>query len=313
MRWPSFADSLPQDDVFPAMVDMSEQPALKRLGAVYDQNRPDLLESRSEPSIPRIIHQIWLGSPTPRKLRGYSKTWRKYHPEWEIRVWTDRDVDNFDFACRDVYESATCWGQKSDLLRMEILNRFGGVYVDFDYVCYKPLDLLVDRFDFFTTLKFIFTAHLGWPSVWSDPVVACNSLVGARPGHPILSAYLDLVTSRWNDRKRFDYNDGELMPIAVTAMGGKANVARLKATGIRTFLPFGEVITDLAGKSGDLDIALPPVFFNPVMTGARTLYLMPDFWMRCRDHGIRWPSLRAYTRRRHELSMAWHVQENRWL
>jgi hypothetical protein len=48
------------------------------------------------------------------------------------------------------------------------------------------------------------------------------------------------------------------------------------------------------------------------MTGARTLYLMPDFWQRCRSNGVRWPSLRTYTRP-HKLSLAYHVQENSWI
>jgi hypothetical protein len=310
--WPNFADTLPQDAVFNAMVNLDSTAGMRGLGELYDRNRPDLVPARPEPSIPKIIHQIWLGSPVPRKLRRYSESWRKHHPDWDFRIWTDRDVADFDFGTRELYEAADCWGQKSDLLRVEILNKVGGVYVDFDYLSYKPIDLLVERYDFFTTLKYIFTAHLGWPAVWPDPIVACNSLMGSRPGHPILSAYLERVSTRWNDRERYELTDNELMPIAIAAMGGRKNAARMKSTGVRTFLPFGEIVAELAGTNEDSDIVLPPVFFNPVMTGARTLYLMPDFWQRCRSNGVRWPSLRTYTRP-HKLSLAYHVQENSWI
>ena len=310
--WPSFSESLPKDGVFGAMVDMDQATDLRRLGELYDRHRPDRVDPLPEPSIPKVIHQIWLGSAVPRKLKRYSESWRRHHPDWEFRIWTDREVADFDFATRPLFDEAECWGQKSDLLRVEILNRVGGVYVDFDYLSYKPIDLLVERYDFFTTLKYIFTAHLGWPAVWPDPIVACNSLMGTRPGHPILSAYLDLVTARWHDRERYELAEGELLPIAIAAMGGKKNAARMKSTGVRTFLPFGEVVSELAGTTDNCDIVLPPVFFNPVMTGARTLYLMPDFWQRCRGHGVQWPSLRGYTRP-HELSLAYHVQENSWI
>ncbi|MGI9264523.1 MAG: glycosyltransferase family 32 protein, partial [Gammaproteobacteria bacterium] len=183
-QWPSFADSLPQDPVFGAIVDLEKVDGIDRLASLYDRNRPDLIEARPTPSIPKIIHQIWLGSPVPKKLRRYSDSWRKHHPDWEFRIWTDREVEQFEFETRDLFESAECWGQKSDLLRVEILNRMGGVYVDFDYLSYKPIDQLVERYDFFTTLKYIFTAYLGWPAVWPAPIVACNSLMGARAGHP---------------------------------------------------------------------------------------------------------------------------------
>ena len=48
------------------------------------------------------------------------------------------------------------------------------------------------------------------------------------------------------------------------------------------------------------------------MAGARTLYLMPDFWQRCRERGIRWPRLGTYTRR-HPLSIARHISANSWV
>ncbi len=310
--WPSFAEALPDDELFDAFVDMSALPAIERLGSLYDENRPDRVEARAKPTIPKVIHQIWLGSPLPRKLKRYSDTWRRQHPDWEFKLWTDVEVADFDFPTRALFESTSCWGQKSDLLRIEILNASGGVYVDLDYECYRPVTPLAERYDFFNTLKYLYTAHLGWPEIWRAPIVVCNSLLGARPGHPILAAYLDRVASIWHDRERFEFREGELLPIAVAAMGGKDKASLIKETGVRTFLPFGEVVAELAGTTEDLDVVLPPLFFNPVMAGARTLYLMPDFWLRCRERGIRWPRLSAYTRR-HPLSIARHISANSWV
>ncbi len=310
--WPSFAESLPSDPVFEVLVDLAAQEDLMRLGALYDANRPDRVAPLEAPSIPKVIHQIWLGSPLPRKLRRYSETWRRQHPDWELKLWTDVEVARLDFPTRPLFESTTCWGQKSDLLRVELLLREGGVYVDLDYECYKPLDPLRERYDFFNTLKYLFTAHMGWPAIWRDPIVVCNSLLGACPGHPVLSRYLEIVESRWHDAQRYALGDDELMPIAIAVMGGREKAARVKETGLRTFQPFGEAVAELAGHTDRRDIVLPPLFFNPVMAGARTLYLMPDFWQRCRADGVQWPSLKTYTRR-HQLSMARHISENRWV
>jgi hypothetical protein len=309
--WPAFDDCLPHDEVFETFVDVNAK-VLVKLGVLYDRNRPDLTAPRATPTIPKVIHQIWLGSPLPRKLARYRETWQRPHPQWEFKLWTDDEVARLDFPSRSLFDAANCWGQKSDLLRMEILNRDGGVYVDLDYECYQPIDELVARYDFFSTLKYLYTAHLGWPAVWQQPIVVCNSLIGARPGHPVLGAYLSRVASIWDDVEQYGFRDDELMAIAVAAMGGKAKATQIKETGVRTFIPFGDVVTELAGEGEDRDIILPPLFFNPVMTGAKTLYLMPDFWQRCRARGVKWPKLGLYGKR-HPLSIARHISENSWV
>ena len=41
--------------------------------------------------IPRILHQIWLGgSPIPEEFLEFSAGWRRAHPQWDYRLWTDR-------------------------------------------------------------------------------------------------------------------------------------------------------------------------------------------------------------------------------
>lgn len=311
-NWPSFAEGLPDDDLFDILTGPAERKALLRLAKLYERNRPDRLAPSAEPTIPKIIHQIWLGSPLPRKLRRWADAWRRRHPQWAWKLWLDRDVDAFDFPTRDLFDSADCWGQKSDLLRAEILNVFGGVYVDLDYQCYKPLDPLAERCACFTILRRLFVAHLGWPAVWRAPVAVCNSLIGAVPGHPILGAYLGRVRSRWDDRAQWTLRRGELTPIAIAALGGWKKAARAKQTGLRTFLPFGETVLELAGQEGRRDLVLPPLLFNPVLEAWPMLCLMPEFWKRRRAKGAGWPSFKN-CRRRHAFSMARHLSEHRWL
>lgn len=309
-EWPSFAQALHLDGVLGALCEEDVRCTLARFESLYEANRNS--QPLATPTIPRLIHQIWLGSPLPRQLQKYSDSWRKLHPDWELKLWTDREVDTFDFGTRDLYDQATCWGQKSDLLRVELLDRFGGVYVDLDYECFRPIDELVARYDFFGTLKNIFTAYLGWPAIWKSPIVVCNSLVGARPSHPIMRAYLDRVRSIWQRTADFELQQDELPRMAITAMGGFDKAAQIKDTGMRTFIPFGDVVTEHVGEGPGREILLPPVFLNPVMAGAMTLYLMPDFWARCRAAGIRWPALRPYTKKA-PFTFASHLSRNSWV
>jgi hypothetical protein len=309
-EWPNFSQALHLDGVLGVLCDDDVRGTLAGFERLYEANRK--LPPLDVATIPRIIHQIWLGSPLPQQLRKYSDSWRARHPDWEFKLWTDREVDAFDFGTRDLYDASTCWGQKSDLLRVELLDRFGGVYVDLDYECYRPIDDLVARYDFFGTLKNIFTAYLGWPAIWRTPIVVCNSLIGARPSHPIMRAYLDRVRSIWHRTEDFELKQDELPRMAIAAMGGFEKAAQIKDTGVRTFIPFGDIVTEHIGRSPGREILLPPVFLNPVMAGAMTLYLMPDFWQRCRAAGMRWPDIRPYTKKT-AFTFASHLSRNSWV
>jgi mannosyltransferase OCH1-like enzyme len=46
-------------------------------------------------AIPRILHQTWKTREVPERFRGYVASWRRHHPDWEYRLWTDADNDDF--------------------------------------------------------------------------------------------------------------------------------------------------------------------------------------------------------------------------
>ena len=46
-------------------------------------------------NIPKKIHQIWLGGEFPDKYKRLRDTWIKENPDWDYRLWTDEDVENF--------------------------------------------------------------------------------------------------------------------------------------------------------------------------------------------------------------------------
>ena len=74
--------------------------------------------------------------------------WRRQYPDWEYRLWTDSDVKGLKLECESIISQSACMGQKSDLLRVEILKQFGGLYVDCDYESLRPLDDIHERYDF---------------------------------------------------------------------------------------------------------------------------------------------------------------------
>ena len=66
------------------------------------------------------------------------------------------------------WPKANSGAQLSDLLRLDVLYKWGGVYLDGDMRLLKPLDELAERFDFFIA------SH--------DGMVPINALIGATKG-----------------------------------------------------------------------------------------------------------------------------------
>lgn len=117
--------------------------------------------------IPKKLHQIWLGSELPAHYELLIKKLKELHPNWEYKLWTDKNID-FDLINTDLFQRAENMGQKSDILRYEILNRFGGVYLDLDHEATNRFDSLL-ALDSFAGVTYDFAPQL------------TNSVIGSRP------------------------------------------------------------------------------------------------------------------------------------
>ena len=94
--------------------------------------------------IPKILHMIWIG-PKPFPYEANLQKYIELHPEWKINLWTDSNLPRL--RNRKIYKSIPIYAAKADLLRIEILAIYGGVYVDADSYPIKPLDELTEGLD----------------------------------------------------------------------------------------------------------------------------------------------------------------------
>lgn len=152
---------------------------------IYDKYRVKFKSDLSAPPrIPKIVHQIWLGSEVPEKFHLWMKTWMKLNLHgWEYKLWTDKEVANFPLHNQELYDQAKSYGEKSDILRYEILYHQGGLYIDVDFENKNSLlfTKLNNSYDFYVGFEPIEHKQ---PSI-SSPLIG-NAVIASIPGHPIL-------------------------------------------------------------------------------------------------------------------------------
>lgn len=91
--------------------------------------------------IPKVIHQIHLGDkPLSSRELKWQQTWKNYNPEWEFIFWDDEKLKTIDIINKKYLDDCDNYSMKSDILRFDILYQFGGLYIDTDFECLKPLD-----------------------------------------------------------------------------------------------------------------------------------------------------------------------------
>jgi inositol phosphorylceramide mannosyltransferase catalytic subunit len=123
--------------------------------------------------IPRVFHQIWVGpNPFPEELVGYQETWLRHNPGWELRLWTEENLPE-GLRRPEIYERLRVPAERADMLRLEVVWMFGGVYMDADFECLRPIEPLIEDADFFAGYR--------------KPGRVNNALFGAVAGHPLLA------------------------------------------------------------------------------------------------------------------------------
>jgi mannosyltransferase OCH1-like enzyme len=150
------------------------------LRSLYNKYILEKYEYSDESRIPKILHQIWLGGPVPEKYKTWQASWIRLHPDWTYIMWDDAAIKNFPMKNKYKFEQAKNLGLKSDIARYEILYQVGGVYVDFDIECLRPIDIFNHCCDFFACLE-------------DNSERIGNAIIGSKVGNPVLERCIDVI------------------------------------------------------------------------------------------------------------------------
>lgn len=127
-------------------------------------------------SIPKIIHQLWIGTkPAPINLMN---TWKEKHPDFEYIFWNEKEFEKrgLNFKCQDKIDDIEEINGKADIIRWEILYKYGGIFIDADSICIESFD------DEIISKK----SFAGWEQEEVRPGLIATGTMGFPEKHPLV-------------------------------------------------------------------------------------------------------------------------------
>jgi mannosyltransferase OCH1-like enzyme len=141
------------------------------------------IEQGFDESIPRIIHQIWIGTkPIPIK---FMDTWKNKHPNFEYIRWTEQEMEKRCFVskCQNRIDEMEEINGKADIIRWEILYEYGGYFFDADSICIEPIDDVLMKTKCFA----------GWENENAKPGLIATGTMGFPPKHPLVKEAIEWI------------------------------------------------------------------------------------------------------------------------
>ena len=151
-------------------------------------------------AFPRVIHRIWIGSEIPPRLDEWWQTWQGWNPEWECRTWRDADVAGLvgTLGLSAPYEWAGRPVLQADLGRLAILWIHGGMYVDADTECLKPIEGLVRGWEYAGHRMVMASEPLR-----NGNLLVSNAIAFATPRHEAVKWMLTEAVRRLSHAQRY--------------------------------------------------------------------------------------------------------------
>lgn len=133
--------------------------------------------------INKVIHYCWFGGNSKSQvIEKCIESWRKFCPDYEIIEWNESNFDVNLFKYTKQSYDAKKYAFVSDVARLYIVYKYGGIYLDTDVELKKSLDDFI-KYD----------AWFNWES---NLFIASGLGFGAQKGSKYIKAMLDIYKKR---------------------------------------------------------------------------------------------------------------------
>ena len=110
-------------------------------------------------------------------------TWKDRNPDFQYIFWNEDTLRGMTFRCQERIEQIEEIVGKVDIMRWEILYKYGGVFVDADSICIEPLDATIMEHPCFA----------GWENERARPGLIATGTMGFSVGHPLIKGAIEWI------------------------------------------------------------------------------------------------------------------------
>lgn len=183
--------------------------------------------------IPKTIHYCWFGGKDkPEDFKKIYNSWEKIFPNYNIVEWNENNYDVNKYSYTQEAYQAKKYAFVSDVARLDVIYKYGGIYLDVDVEVIKKYDDLIDCNSFF--------------GLQQEGQVGTGLGFGSIPNNPLIKKILDDYKG-----KHFKNNDGTFDTTPCTIVNSKI------------FLDEGYRLDDTIEQINK-NYVYPAEFFNPI-------------------------------------------------
>ncbi|CUW09045.1 glycosyltransferase family 32 protein [Leuconostoc gasicomitatum] len=160
--------------------------------------------------IERKIHYVWFGGEIPNHVRKLVEKWEEKLPGWEFLFWNENNLPKFanDEYTQLIIENNKL-GYSSDLLRYQLVEKYGGFYLDTDMEIKRNLDCLRSQE---TVFGFMYDNNLH------------TGMFGAKSGskwlQKMINVYTDPNEKLFNMTRDFSFTSNIIVTLATKELYG---------------------------------------------------------------------------------------------
>lgn len=154
----------------------------------------------SRQQMPKVIWTLWLQGwdNAPEIARACLTSWRRLNPDWKINALDQHTLEALlpPIAPLSNFPKTTELEALSDIVRIELLSRYGGVWADATAMCARPLDeWLPSR---------MATGFFAFDRPGPDRMLA-SWFLAAAPDNYIIERWKNRVSEYWSGRASRDH------------------------------------------------------------------------------------------------------------
>jgi mannosyltransferase OCH1-like enzyme len=161
--------------------------------------------------IPKIIHYCWFGGePLPEEYSAYIQEWKNLHSNWEVIQWSESNSPTDEPYLANAIELKN-WSNCSNFIRLWVLLKNGGVYLDTDFKLLKSLSPLLTN-----------SCFLGFEQHENNDnkLLVNNAIAGSIANHAFIEACFNRLVSKYDGSEKSDLSGPVLTTNVLTELWG---------------------------------------------------------------------------------------------